>query len=109
MSPLPPDHAERMTRVRLALDGLSVGDAFGGRFFVPPDESRAVPSAPWPYSDDTEMALAIVSMLDQRGRIDPDELARDFARRYQADPYPPKIAEGNRLTLLGLVSRSPRK
>ena len=86
MSPLPPDHDERMGRARLALDGLSVGDAFGGRFFTPPDESRSVPPAPWPYSDDTEMALAIVSALERHGRIDPDDLARDFARRYQADP-----------------------
>jgi len=87
MSPLAPDHAQRIGRARLALDGLSVGDAFGGRFFTPPDESRAVPPAPWPYSDDTEMALAIVSVLDRHGRVEPDELARDFARRYRADPY----------------------
>ena len=30
--PLPADHAARIERVRLALDGLSVGDAFGERF-----------------------------------------------------------------------------
>jgi ADP-ribosylglycohydrolase len=76
-----------MRRVRLALDGLSVGDAFGGRFFTPADESRLIPAAPWPWSDDTEMAQAIVSGLDRHGRIEPDELALDFARRYQADPY----------------------
>ncbi len=86
MSALPRDHAERMTRVRLALDGLSAGDAFGGRFFKPPDGSRAVPPAPWCYSDDTEMALAVVSVLDRHGQIEPEELARDFARRYRADP-----------------------
>src|SRR4051794_18981694 len=87
MSQLPSDHATRMGRARLALDGLSVGDAFGGRFFTPPDESRVVPPSPWPYSDDTEMALAIVSVLSRYGRVEPDELAREFARRYQADPY----------------------
>lgn len=32
---LPSDHSDRMTRVRLALDGLSVGDAFGQQFFSP--------------------------------------------------------------------------
>jgi ADP-ribosylglycohydrolase len=84
---LPPDHAERMRRARLAFDGLSVGDAFGGRFFTPPDGARAVPPAPWPYSDDTEMAPAIVSVLERHGGIEPDELARVFARRYQADPH----------------------
>ncbi len=87
MPPLPQDHAERMRRARLALDGLSVGDAFGGRFFAPPGGLRVVPSAPWPYSDDTAMALAVVAVLDRYGRIEPDELARDFARRYEADPY----------------------
>jgi ADP-ribosylglycohydrolase len=76
-----------MGRARLALEGLSVGDAFGGRFFSPPDESRSVPPAPWLYSDDTEMALAVVYVLGRHGRIEPEELARDFARRYQADPY----------------------
>jgi ADP-ribosylglycohydrolase len=87
MTALPPNHAQRMRLARLALDGLSVGDAFGGRFFTPPDESRTVPPAPWPYSDDTEMAMAIVSVLDRHGRVEPDELALDFACRYQADPY----------------------
>jgi ADP-ribosylglycohydrolase len=76
-----------MGRARLALEGLSVGDAFGGRFFSPPGETRTLPPAPWPYSDDTEMAAAIVAVLDRFGRVEPDELAGDFARRYRADPY----------------------
>src|SRR5882724_1513923 len=89
--PLPPDHAARMERVRLSLDGLSVGDAFGQRFFYPPSvesliAERALPKPPWPYTDDTEMALAIVEILHRRGRIDQDELAGTFARRYRANP-----------------------
>lgn len=53
----------RMQRALLSLDGLSVGDAFGERFFyVPNVESviaqRAVPKGAWRYTDDTEMALA---------------------------------------------------
>lgn len=32
---LPANHVDRMTRARLSLDGLSVGDAFGERFFTP--------------------------------------------------------------------------
>jgi ADP-ribosylglycohydrolase len=87
MSSVLADQAERMAAARLALDGLSVGDAFGGRFFTPADESRTTPPAPWPYSDDTEMALSIVSVLERHGAIDPDDLAREFSRRYQADPY----------------------
>jgi len=81
-----------MARALLALDGLSVGDAFGERFFGPPDDAvaritaRALPRAPWRYTDDTEMALSVVEVLDELGGIDPDLLARRFARRYRARP-----------------------
>jgi ADP-ribosylglycohydrolase len=83
---LPTDHAARIGRARLALEGLSVGDAFGGRFFSPPDVSRTLPRPPWRYSDDTAMALSLLAVLDRRGRIEPDELARAFARSYRDDP-----------------------
>jgi ADP-ribosylglycohydrolase len=88
----PADHASRMERALLALDGLSTGDAFGERFFVHPDHvermigERALPAAPWTYTDDTVMALGIVEVLDQLGTIDQDILARVFARRYGAEP-----------------------
>jgi ADP-ribosylglycohydrolase len=72
--------------MRLALEGLSVGDAFGGRFFVPPGPDRFLPPPPWRHSDDTAMASVIVAILDRHGRIDQAELARAFARRYQAEP-----------------------
>ena len=80
--------AGRLARARTALEGLSVGDAFGERFFVDYTivegliEERAEPVAPWPYTDDTEMALSIVASLIERGRIDQDYLAREFAGRY---------------------------
>ena len=84
----PPDHDERLERARLALKGLSVGDAFGGRFFLPTAAvDRTLPPPTWHYSDDTVMALAIVEVLDGRRGIDREELARAFARRYTADPY----------------------
>jgi hypothetical protein len=57
---------DALGRARLSLDGLSVGDAFGERFFGPPGEvlkrisRRELPDAPWTYTDDTEMALSIV-------------------------------------------------
>src|SRR5215831_12309714 len=76
-------------RARLSLDGLSVGDAFGERFFGPSGEvlkriaRRELPDAPWTYTDDTEMALSIVEMLNERGGIDQDLLALRFARRMQ--------------------------
>ncbi|HEX4419364.1 MAG TPA: ADP-ribosylglycohydrolase family protein [Kofleriaceae bacterium] len=89
---LPADHVARMARARLALEGLSVGDAFGERFFVAPEtvegliDARAVPREPWHYTDDTEMALSIVEVLEQHGRIDQAALATAFARRYRAQP-----------------------
>jgi ADP-ribosylglycohydrolase len=91
MNSLPADHETRLERALLALEGLSVGDAFGQRFFYAPSvesliEERAWPQRPWPYTDDTEMALAIVGVLRRSGRVDQDELARVFARRYQANP-----------------------
>lgn len=89
---LPPDHDARMERTLLALDGLSLGDAFGERFFVHPDrvrqliDTRTVPVAPWHYTDDTVMALGIVEVLRSCGTINQDKLARVFARRYWAEP-----------------------
>lgn len=82
---------ERLERARVALDGLSVGDAFGERFFVPAEialhciEQRAVPKSPWPYTDDTEMALAIYEVLEEKQEVDCDLLAQVYARRYAAD------------------------
>src|SRR5262245_30975590 len=89
-SHLRPDHAERMLRVAVALDGLSVGDALGEQFFAEGGAAllarRAVPDPYWFYTDDTEMALGIAHVLDRFGSIDQDELARVFAERYQRNP-----------------------
>jgi ADP-ribosylglycohydrolase len=89
---LPHDHAPRIERALLALDGLSTGDAFGERFFVAPEVveqlilARALPRAPWVYTDDTEMATAIVDVLDEHGGVDQDALATAFVRRWVRDP-----------------------
>lgn len=86
------DRDERLARARLSLDGLSIGDGFGERFFVAPEhverfiEMRAVPGAPWRWTDDTAMGISIVETLAQHDRIDPDDLAHRFARRHRADP-----------------------
>jgi ADP-ribosylglycohydrolase len=82
-------HETRLERARLALEGLSVGDAFGETFFSNPDvvegliAQRALAAPPWRWTDDTAMALSIYRELRLRGGIDPDELATDFARRYE--------------------------
>ncbi len=88
---LPHDHSERTARARLSLNGVSLGDAFGERFFVSPSaiefliENRALPGRPWFYTDDTVMALSIVEVLELRGEVDQDLLAEGFARKYAAD------------------------
>ena len=63
--------AERYARAVTSLEGLSVGDAFGERFFVDAEqverliEKRILIAPPWPYTDDTEMALSIVSSISR--------------------------------------------
>jgi ADP-ribosylglycohydrolase len=82
-----------MERARLAVDGLSVGDAFGGQFFIPANAKllfgpkRQAPPEPWGYTDDTEMALGILEVLDRHGTVEQDELARVFGHRYDRNMY----------------------
>lgn len=76
-------------RVRLALDGLSVGDAFGERFLTKPERiharllHRQLDPAPWYWTDDTQMAQSIVELMVITGTIAPDQLAARFVDRYQ--------------------------
>ena len=90
-----------LNRVRCTLEGLSVGDAFGERFFGSPDLAerligeRRLPDHPpdektdsgctfWPYTDDTQMALSVARCLARFSVIDQDWLAVDFALRYDS-------------------------
>ena len=62
MTTLPPDHAARLARARLSLDGLSVGDAFCAQFFVGHVyqrhfAARSSPPGPWGWTDDTAKLL----------------------------------------------------
>src|SRR5260221_7644639 len=89
---------ERLQRASESLDGLSIGDSFGGYFFMrsPADSSRLanrmLPTAPWNYSDDATMALSIFSSLRQYGEINQDRLAMSFAERYdQSRGYGPAM------------------
>ncbi len=75
-------------RALCSLEGLSVGDAFGERFFVHPTivegllAKRILPIPPWRFTDDTEMTLSVVEILQDYGAIEQNELARRFAERY---------------------------
>ena len=83
-------HESRLARARVSLEGLSVGDGFGEQFFyLTPDraashiEYRALPLKSWEFTDDTNMALSIYSVLRRFGEIDQDTLIQDFARHYE--------------------------
>ncbi len=87
------DVSERRARAHQSLAGLSVGDAFGERFFLPPTTAlekvrrREVPPGPWGYTDDTEMALSVLQVLEEHGRVEQDALARLFGARYRDNPH----------------------
>ncbi|WP_240809610.1 ADP-ribosylglycohydrolase family protein [Actinomadura sp. WMMA1423] len=77
-----PERAAASMHVSLA--GLSVGDAFGDQFFLRANRhltAADLPSPPWEWSDDTEMACSVVACLRRHGRIDQDALAASFATR----------------------------
>lgn len=80
-------------RMRRSLDGLSVGDAFGQRFFVREDvlatalKMRRVPAnPPWGWTDDTAMTLSLVETIEANGSLDADEFASRLGKRYVAQP-----------------------
>jgi ADP-ribosylglycohydrolase len=89
---LPSDHAERVERMKLSLDGLGIGDALGEmltyRHADAPQRlsENGFPSGPWVHTDDTEMAISIAAVLKSHGEINQDALARRFARRFERDP-----------------------
>jgi ADP-ribosylglycohydrolase len=72
-----------------SLAGLAVGDAFGGRILLPGDHpsvlGRQLPSAPWAWSDDTEMACSVFDVLTRHGHLDQEALAANFATHYNPD------------------------
>ena len=80
-----------LDRALVSLDGLSIGDAFGQCFFQGENfsaerlQQRQLPPAPWYYTDDTEMALSLVSILSRSDFIDQAQLARSFAEHYSYD------------------------
>lgn len=84
------DHEARMKRAHQALEGLSLGDAFGERFFLrvpwPRIDNRILPEGLWQHTDDTAMACSIVEVLAHAERIDQDMLAERFAERFTKDP-----------------------
>lgn len=81
--------ADRLARAVVSLEGLSVGDALGERYFTAgADEliaARTLAYPPWHYTDDTQMTLSIVSVLRQYGEADQDKLATNFSVHYEEE------------------------
>ncbi|MEV6161525.1 ADP-ribosylglycohydrolase family protein [Streptomyces sp. NPDC052052] len=81
---------------RRSLEGLSLGDAFGERWFPLFREprqafneikARRTPEEPvWHWTDDTALARALMRVLDEHGRVEQDRLALCFALTFDADP-----------------------
>ena len=106
----------RLQRALDALEGTSVGDAFGEGFFMSVElATRMLPSGllddvpfelegtralqgiidtrrtefietPWRWTDDTAMTIEVVANLREFGKIESDALARGFSQRYLDDP-----------------------
>jgi ADP-ribosylglycohydrolase len=73
-------------QARASLLGLAIGDALGEQLYFRPNAlARRLPSGPWRWTDDTEMACSVLSVLATHGRIEPDALADSFVRHYDVD------------------------
>jgi len=108
---LPPEFphpipASRHARALDSLLGLALGDALGAQFFVPGNlpllRRRELPAAPWPWTDDTEMACSVFAEIVRHGRVDQDRLAAAFARHHDFDRgYGPTVNRMLRLLRAG--------
>ncbi|MEW2131637.1 ADP-ribosylglycohydrolase family protein [Streptomyces sp. NPDC005435] len=92
----------RLGRALASLRGLAVGDALGSQFFVPVNYPllgrRELPEGLWQWTDDTEMACSVVSVLAAHDRVHQDALAHSFAHHHDFDRgYGPAV---NRLLRL---------
>lgn len=82
----------QLQQAKVALEGLSVGDAFGQMFFISEDDALEVvrakkaPPGPWYLTDDSIMSLGVLETLEACGEIDPDVLAARFAENYIRNP-----------------------
>ncbi|HEX2749759.1 MAG TPA: ADP-ribosylglycohydrolase family protein [Verrucomicrobiales bacterium] len=88
----PATHEDRVGICREVLEGLATGDALGEAGSYGYENVRTWVTSRLPsiralrYTDDTEMASAILEVLVRLKGIDEDVLAWQFRRRFQRDP-----------------------
>ena len=86
------DHEFRIQLAREVLDGLSVGDALGESLSYQCARARELTDfsvfadGSLRYTDDTEMAIGLVEVLESARMIDEDLVAHKFGERFQLDP-----------------------
>ena len=84
---------DSLNRMKISLEGLALGDAFAEVFSQNHLSAREalkedlLPGGVWHYTDDTEMALAIYDVLEERGEIDQALMAQRMAYRFQKAPH----------------------
>jgi ADP-ribosylglycohydrolase len=83
-------HETRLSRARISLEGLSVGDSLGMSVEYEYSSSSGfvllsdgLPQGEWRYSDDTNMALSIYAILRRYKLIDQDALAKHFSDYFE--------------------------
>jgi ADP-ribosylglycohydrolase len=86
-----PDHCERLRRALISLEGLAIGDALGEMLSyrhrqAPRIIAEGLPAGPWFRTDDSEMAISIVEVLQLYGYIHQAALSRRFAWRFEREP-----------------------
>ncbi len=93
-------HQERIYLAQKALLGVSIGDAFGDKFFGDYDfilekiEKKEIPNAEnenlenifWEFTDDTAMSIAIFEELKEKADIDQINLTKKFIKNHNLDP-----------------------
>lgn len=86
------DASARLSRSVLSLHGVAIGDGLGESMFGRVEQSYdaitndRLPSGPWWHTDDTEMAISVVSVLRMHGSVDQDILAKYFIDRFVQSP-----------------------
>jgi ADP-ribosylglycohydrolase len=87
--PMSRAYSERFERASHSLIGLAIGDALGAFFEFSHGRlsrritERILPSGVWHWTDDTQMALSLLSVLRQYGAVTPDAFVASLVQHYE--------------------------